>query len=117
MKEEQKSIFRKIIERELTAEIIYENERVFAFKDIYPVAPVHILVIPKKQIKDLDELEIEDQHLLAEIFGVIQIIVKKQAILKRGYRVVLNTKEWGGQTVNHLHFHLLGGRKLTWPPG
>jgi len=114
---EEKSIFSKIVDRELSAEIVYENSSVLAFRDINPCAPIHVLVIPKKPIKNLDQLEKEDLSLISKIFEVIQRIAKQEKILEKGYRVILNNKNWGGQTVDHVHFHLLGGRIFQWPPG
>lgn len=110
------TIFTKIINREIPADIVYEDDRALAFKDINPQAPTHILVIPKKPIPQLAAAETEDQDLL----GYLLIIVKQvatQAGLDNGYRVVINNGSDGGQTVDHLHLHILGGRSLQWPPG
>lgn len=110
------TIFSKIINREIPADIVYEDDLALAFKDISPQAPVHILVIPKKPIPKLADASIEDQALL----GHLLLTAKKaaeQAGLTNGYRVVINTGEDGGQTVYHLHLHILGGRQLEWPPG
>jgi histidine triad (HIT) family protein len=110
------TIFGKIIRREIPANIVYEDDRVLAFTDVNPQAPTHILLIPKKAIAKLDEATDEDQALL----GYLLLIVKKvaaQAGLSKGYRVVINNGEDGGQTVYHLHLHILGDRALQWPPG
>lgn len=110
------TIFGKIIRREIPAAIVYEDDLVLAFKDINPQAPTHILVIPKKPIPQLDTATEEDQQLL----GHLLLSAKKvaaQAGLKKGYRVVINNGDDGGQTVAHLHLHILGDRAMKWPPG
>ncbi|SHF48624.1 histidine triad (HIT) family protein [Desulforamulus putei DSM 12395] len=112
----QNCLFCKIIAGEIPSQVVYEDDRVFAFKDIAPVAPVHVLLIPKKHISSLEDLSPED----AEIMGHIVVTAAKLAKelgLQKGYRVVSNCKEEGGQTVYHVHFHLIGGRKMQWPPG
>lgn len=105
-------IFCKIINKEIPSEIVYEDEEILAFKDIEPVAPVHILVIPKKHISKLTELSEEDERLIGKIYTVINKIAKEQEIEDRGYRVVVNCGEDGGQVVKHIHFHLIGGKNL-----
>ncbi len=110
------TIFSKIINREIPADIVYEDDRALAFKDINPQAPTHILVIPKKPIPQLAASETQDQDLL----GYLLLIVKQvaaEAGLANGYRVVINNGADGGQTVDHLHLHILGGRSMQWPPG
>jgi histidine triad (HIT) family protein len=110
------TIFGKIIRREIPADIVYEDDLCLAFRDITPQAPVHILVIPKKPIPQIELAESEDHALL----GHLLLTVKKVAAqvgLTNGYRVVINNGADGGQTVNHLHLHILGGRQLHWPPG
>lgn len=112
----EKTIFARIIDREIPAQIIYEDDQSLAFHDIKPQAPVHVLVIPKKPIVSLAEAADEDGPLL----GHLLIVLKKLAVelgLENGYRTVLNTGNDGGQEVPHLHFHLLGKRSLKWPPG
>lgn len=106
------SIFSQIISREIPADIVYEDERIIAFKDIKPEAPVHILVVPKEQISTLNLLKEEHKLLIGEIFLVIQKLAKEFNIDQDGYRVVSNCNQYGGQTVYHIHFHLLGGRRL-----
>ena len=106
------TIFTKIINREIPATIVYENDKVLAFKDINPLAPVHILVIPKKEIPTINDIKEEDKELIGEIFLAIGKIVKDLGIDKEGYRVVANCNEYGGQEVFHLHYHILGGKKL-----
>lgn len=110
------TIFGKIIRREIPADIVYEDDICLAFRDITPQAPTHILVIPKKPIPKLSETQAEDKALLGHLLLTVSEIAKQEK-LDDGYRVVINTGEGGGQTVFHLHLHLLGGRDLEWPPG
>lgn len=110
-------IFCKIVEGEIPAKKVYENEHVVAFEDISPQAPVHVLVIPKKHISSLLELQPEDEQLAAELLFSLKRVAKQLELDEKGFRVVNNIGEDGGQTVYHIHFHLLGGRSLTWPPG
>ena len=105
-------LFCKIVKGEIPSTKVYEDEEILAFKDINPVAPVHILVIPKKHISSLNEIETEDQMLIGKIFAVIKKIAEEQGIAENGYRVIANCGEDGGQEVKHLHFHILGGKKL-----
>ncbi len=111
------TIFKKIVDREIPADIVYEDEQCLAFRDVAPQAPVHVLLIPKKEIASLDHLVAEDQPLLGHLFMVIQRLAKETLSLEGGYRVIANCGPDGGQTVPHLHFHILGGRPMTWPPG
>ena len=110
------TIFSKIIRREIPADIVYEDDLCLAFKDITPQAPTHILIIPKKPIPKLADAQEEDKALLGHLLFTVSEIAR-QASLSNGYRVIVNTGEDGGQTVFHLHLHLLGGRSLGWPPG
>jgi len=112
----EKTIFKKIIDREIPADIIYEDEECLAFNDINPKAPTHVLVIPKKEIPTLADIADEDAALLGHMHLVIRSLAAELG-LADGYRLVVNCKEHGGQEVPHLHFHLLGGRRLSWPPG
>ena len=105
-------IFCKIINKEVPSTIVYEDEDVIAFKDIHPVTPVHILVIPKKHISSLVDLKEEDEAVIGKIYTVINKIAKQDGILDKGFRVIVNCGEDGGQVVKHIHFHLLGGKKL-----
>jgi histidine triad (HIT) family protein len=105
-------IFCKIINKEVPSTIVYEDEDVIAFKDIHPVTPVHILVIPKKHISSLVDLKEEDEAVIGKIYSVINKIAKQEGILDKGFRVIVNCGEDGGQVVKHIHFHLLGGKKL-----
>lgn len=109
-------IFCKIASGQIETDKVYEDDRVIAFKDMSPQAPVHVLVIPKKHISHVDEIEEEDKDLIGHIYLTIKKI-SKDLELENGFRVVVNNKEDGGQSVSHLHFHLLGGRSLNWPPG
>ena len=105
-------LFCKIIKREIPSTIVYEDEEILAFRDINPVAPVHVLVIPKKHISSLVDLEPEDEALVGRIYSVINKIAKQENVFESGFRVVVNCGEDGGQEVKHLHFHLIGGKKL-----
>jgi len=110
-------LFCKIAQGKIPSTKIYEDERFFAFKDIAPQAPVHFLVIPKQHIESLDKVTEEDAKLLADAMLFIARLAREQGLDKTGYRVVNNMGDDGGQTVKHLHFHILGGRSLQWPPG
>ena len=105
-------IFCKIIQNETPPKIVYEDEEDLAFRDIQPAAPVHILVIPKKHIASLVDLKPGEEAIIAKIYQVIQQIAKQEKIADKGFRVIVNCGEDGGQEVPHLHFHLLGGKKL-----
>jgi histidine triad (HIT) family protein len=110
------NIFQKIIQREIPANIIHEDELSLAFHDVNPQAPVHVLIIPKKVIRTHDDITLDDQSVLGHLHLVAQQIARKLHLDDR-YRLVLNCKEGAGQTVPHLHMHLLAGRDLAWPPG
>ena len=105
-------IFCKIVKGEIPSTKVYEDEEILAFKDINPAAPIHILVIPKKHIKSLVELEKEDEILVGKIYTVINKIAEAQGVKEKGYRVIVNCGKDGGQEVGHLHFHLLAGKPL-----
>lgn len=105
-------LFCKIIKKEIPSKVVYEDDAVLAFRDINPVAPVHILVIPKKHIGSLVELTNEDEAIVGKIYTIINKIAKQEGIAEKGFRVIVNCGEDGGQEVKHLHFHLLGGKKL-----
>ena len=109
-------IFCKIVEGSIPSKPVYEDEIVFAFTDINPQAPVHLLIVPREHIRSLDEVSSEKRDMLGHLLRVAVELAAKKG-LGKGYRVVFNTGEDGGQTVDHLHLHLLGGRSLTWPPG
>jgi len=116
MSQNTETIFSKIIRKEIPANIVYEDDLALAFTDVNPQAPVHILIIPKKPIVNLATAEPEDQALLGHLLLTVQKVAE-QAGLENGYRVVMNTGVDGGQTVYHLHIHILGGRSMSWPPG
>lgn len=110
------TVFSKIIRREIPADIVYEDDLVLAFKDIAPQAPTHIVLIPKKAIANLSQAESNDHALMGHLLLMVKKITE-QLNINNGYRVVINTSEDGGQTVDHLHLHILAGRHLDWPPG
>ncbi|NMB25483.1 MAG: histidine triad nucleotide-binding protein [Firmicutes bacterium] len=110
-------LFCRIISQEIPSDIVYEDDFVLAFRDINPQAPVHILVIPKKHIPTIADLEDSDSELMGHIHMVIRDLAKQEGIAQAGYRVVANCRESAAQSVFHVHFHLLGGRSLGWPPG
>ncbi|MBK8009921.1 MAG: histidine triad nucleotide-binding protein [Deltaproteobacteria bacterium] len=110
-----RSIFEKIIDRQIPATIVYEDEMALAFRDINPVAPTHILVVPKKRINKLEDMTQEDSALIGHLCFVANTVAQKENL--EGYRLVINNGEQAGQTVFHLHIHVIGGRPLSWPPG
>ena len=110
------SLFTKIIKREIPAEIVYENADLIAFKDISPKAPVHVLIVPKKQIPTVNDATIDDTELLGKIILAGKDIAKQFGIETNGYRLIFNCNKYGGQTVFHIHCHLLGGKQLGWNP-
>jgi len=107
-------VFCKIIKKEIPSQIVFENEKVVAFKDTNPAAQVHLLVVPKKHIPSVNQLEIADKDLVGEMLLVAQKLAKAKGIVKTGYRLSFNTGPDAGQTVDHLHLHLMGGEKLPW---
>ncbi len=111
------TIFTKIINKEIPANIVYEDDDFLAFNDINPQAPVHILIIPKKEIKTVNDIGSSDAIIVGKLFLIAKKIAKQMSIDKDGYRLVMNCNEYGGQSVYHIHLHLIGGRKLSWPPG
>lgn len=110
-------IFCKIVNNEIPSEKVFEDDKIIAFKDITPCAPVHIIIIPKEHINSANELTEADENIIGHIFVVAKNIAKDLGISENGYRIVNNCGKDGGQTVGHLHFHLIGGRNLNWPPG
>lgn len=116
MSDATETIFSKIIRKEIPADIVYEDNLAIAFKDVNPQAPVHLLVIPKQPIAQLADAESQDHALMGHLLLTAKRVAE-QAGLTNGYRVVINTGEDGGQTVYHLHLHILGGRPMMWPPG
>lgn len=112
------TIFKKIIDKEIPADIIFEDDICLAFNDISPQAPTHILLIPKKEIRSMNDIDKgSDQEILGHLMVKAHEIAQKEKLGEDGYRLVINTNEYGGQTVYHLHIHILGGRPMTWPPG
>lgn len=107
-------VFCKIVKKEIPAQIVYEDETVMAFKDIEPVAPIHILIIPKLHIPSVNHLETKNKTLMGELILVAQKIAREQNVDESGYRLVLNIGKDAGQTVDHLHLHLIGGHRLPW---
>ena len=112
-----KTVFQKIIDREIPSEIVYEDDLVIAIKDVNPIAPVHLLIIPKKCIQTLNDLIEEDANTVSRMIEIAKDLAKQFNIDKTGYRTVFNCNDDGGQTVYHIHLHLIGGRKMSWPPG
>lgn len=111
------SIFTKIIAREIPAKIVFEDDVCIAFHDIQPAAPIHIVITPKKEIRSLADLEAGDEKILGHLLKTASLIAQQLKVDQNGYRVVINTNGDGGQSVFHIHFHLLAGREMQWPPG
>jgi len=112
----EKTIFKRIIDREIPARVVYEDDFCLAFEDIHPAAPTHLIVIPKKEIPTIDAATAADEAVLGHLFTAVRTVAAKLG-LKNGYRVVINNGPDAGQEVMHLHLHLLAGRRFTWPPG
>lgn len=112
-----KTLFEKIADKEIPAEIVYEDDNCVAFCDVSPQAPTHVLVVPRKPIASLDKLTDDDLPLVSHLWQVIRDVARQLQLAEGGYRVVVNCGPDGGQSVDHLHFHLLGGRTMKWPPG
>ena len=110
-------LFCKIINREIPASIVHEDDRILAFNDINPQAPTHVLIVPKRHIATLSELQLEDDALVGEMVRTAAAIAAEKGFGKTGFRTVFNTHAGAGQTVFHIHLHLLGGRSFGWPPG
>ncbi len=110
-------VFCRIAQKTLPTELLFEDEHVCAFNDVHPQAPVHVLIIPKQHIATLNETNETDSILLAKLLLTAQQLAAKYDLADNGYRLIFNTNPNGGQTVYHLHLHLLGGRRMTWPPG
>ena len=117
MNQQADTIFGKIIRREIPAQIVFESEELLAFRDINPQAPVHILIIPKKPLRDITDAGEDDGALLGKLLLAAREIAEKENLNQRGFRLVVNNGKDAGQEVPHLHLHLLGGRKMAWPPG
>jgi histidine triad (HIT) family protein len=112
-----KELFLKIINREISADIVYETPEILAFRDINPQAPVHVLIIPKKHIETTDDLTTSDEEIAGKLLIAATVVARSEGLSESGYRIVVNCKSDGGQTVSHIHIHLLGGRQMHWPPG
>lgn len=110
-------LFCRIIQKEIVSKIVYEDTDTLAFEDIAKQAPVHLLIIPKIHLARLADLQAGDEHMMARLFTVVQKLAKEKNLLNSGFRTVINSGEGAGQTVFHLHIHLLGGRTFHWPPG
>ena len=110
-------LFCKIVAGKIPADTVFENDKVLAFRDINPTAPKHILVIPKKHIDTMNDVTADDESLLGEMMLVARDIAHREGVAEDGYRLALNTNRHGGQSVYHLHLHLLAGRQMSWPPG
>lgn len=110
-------LFLKIISREIPADIVYETDDVLAFRDVNPQAPLHVLIVPKTRIPTINDMQTGDAELFGKLFLAARDIAKEQGVAEEGYRVVMNCNSGAGQTVFHVHLHLLGGRALHWPPG
>ena len=117
MEKNMSTIFTKIINKEIPADILFEDDDVLAFRDINPQAPIHFLVIPKKEIRTLNDIEENDKDLIGKLFIIAKELAKSEGISEEGYRTIFNCNEHGAQTVYHIHLHVLGGRQMTWPPG
>jgi histidine triad (HIT) family protein len=110
-------LFCQIISREINATIVYEDERVVAFNDINPQGPLHVLIVPRRHISTLNELTEDDDQIVGELVRRAALIAKSKGVSANGYRTVFNTNREAGQTVFHIHLHLIGGRTMHWPPG
>ncbi|MGB3366732.1 MAG: histidine triad nucleotide-binding protein [Acidaminobacteraceae bacterium] len=110
-------IFCKIVNKEIPANIVYEDDKILVFHDLSPVAPVHVLVIPKIHIDSLNTLDESSSNTIGYLMSKVKEIAKKLGVDKSGFRIISNTGDEGGQTVGHVHFHLVGGRQMKWPPG
>ncbi|NBB93250.1 MAG: HIT domain-containing protein [Gammaproteobacteria bacterium] len=110
-------LFMKIIDREIPADIVHEDDELLAFRDIDPQAPVHILVVPKRRIPTINDVEAQDAELVGRMVLAAKRIAAEEGLSGDGYRLVFNCNEQGGQSVFHIHLHLLGGRRMSWPPG
>lgn len=110
-------LFCKIVNKDIESDIIFEDEQLIAFNDINPQSPVHVLIIPKKHITTINEVHIDDSELMGQMILTAKKLAKAHNLSESGYRLVFNINQNGGQEIYHIHLHLLGGRKMTWPPG
>jgi len=114
---EETCIFCKIISKNISSKIVYEDDRIFAFEDIHPQAPIHVLIVPKKHMSTTLDITPEDNELIGHFFQIANKIAKDRDVAKRGFRLVMNCNHEAGQSVYHIHLHLLAGRIMHWPPG
>ena len=114
---ETETVFAKILRGEIAADVVHEDDRCMAFRDIDPQAPVHILVIPREPVVGIQEVGAEHESMLGHLLFVAAEVARAEGLSETGYRCVINAGEHGGQEVRHLHIHVLGGRKMSWPPG
>lgn len=114
---EKDCLFCKILAGDIPADVVYESETAIAFRDINPQAPTHVLIIPRKHIATINDLEEDDQAIVGSLYSAAKEIANQEGFADIGYRAVMNCNEAAGQTVFHIHLHLLGGRAFTWPPG
>ena len=110
-------LFCKIINKDIKSKEVYEDDKVFAFEDINPQAPLHVLIVPRKHFANLNDMKEEDEGLVGHMLSTAAKIAKEKGVAEKGYRTVFNTNSDAGQEVFHIHLHVLGGRKMTWPPG
>lgn len=114
---EQDCLFCKVLNGDIPADIVYESDSAIAFRDINPQAPTHVLVIPRKHVATINDLDEEDQEIVGSLYLAAKDIARAEGLSDEGYRVVMNCNEGAGQSVFHIHLHVLGGRALSWPPG
>ena len=110
-------VFCQIVSNQTLANILYRDQQVTAFRDARPMGPTHLLIVPNRHIESLNDMQDEDEGLMGYMFTVARKLAAKEGIDQSGYRVVINTRDDGGQTIYHLHLHLIGGRRMHWPPG
>ena len=113
----EKTVFKKIIDGEIPAELLLETDHCLAFRDIDPKAPQHVLVIPRKEVLNVAALQDDDEELAGKLLLAVRDVARQLGMEDSGYRIVANCGQHGGQSVDHLHFHILGGRQMSWPPG
>lgn len=117
MSDDNPTIFGKILRGEIPATVVYEDDRCMAFRDVNPAAPTHVLVIPRKHLATIDEMNEEDEGLIGHLVFVATRVARDEGLSESGYRLVMNCGAGGGQSVFHIHLHVIGGRQLSWPPG
>ena len=113
----EKTVFKKIIDGEIPADLLLETDHCLAFRDINPQAPQHVLVIPRKEVRNVASLQDDDEKLAGKLLLAVRDVARQLGMEESGYRIVANCGQHGGQSVDHLHFHILGGRQMSWPPG